>query len=62
MGKPGKKKFTKAEVQTLLELAKKDPVLSKEIVRKRRHSIAHALSGDNPGFIAEAKKKGITIS
>ena len=64
MGKPtppGKKKFTQDQVKTLLDLAKSDPVLWKEIVRKRRHSIAHALT-ENPNFTAEAKKKGIDIT
>jgi hypothetical protein len=65
MGKPtpssGRKKFTQDQVKTLLNLAKNDPELWKDIVRKRRHSIAHALM-ENPNFIAEAKKKGIDIT
>jgi hypothetical protein len=65
MGKPtpagGKRKFTQAEVKTLLELAKNDPKLHDEIIRKRRHSIAHALS-ENPQFAAAAAQKGIKIT
>ena len=56
MGKPGiAKQLTRRQRQRLVALAKKHKDLWSEIVRKRRHSIAHALA-EHAKFRAEAKK------
>jgi hypothetical protein len=61
MGKPtGLKdmKLTTAQKKRLIGLAKRDKALWKEIVRKRRHSIAHALA-EGTTFRKEAKRARI---
>jgi hypothetical protein len=58
MGKPGTGKLTTTQRRRLVTLAKKNTSLWKEIVRKRRHSIAHALA-ENKAFRAAAKKSKI---
>ncbi len=61
MGKPAALKnmsLTPAQKKRLLGLAKEDDAVWKEIVRKRRHTIAHALAGSRT-FRAKAKKAGI---
>jgi len=65
MGKPAplkqtlkKLKNNKPRVEGLLQLAKRHKSVWKEIVRKRRHTIAHALA-ENAAFRAAAKKNKI---
>jgi len=61
MAKPASMKdvqLTTAQRKRLVALAKKNNIVWKEIVRKRRHSIAHALAG-SAAFRAAAKKAKI---
>lgn len=61
MGKPAKLKdvkLTPAQKKRLVALAKQDPAIKKEIVRKRRHTISHALA-ESRTFRAKAKRAGI---
>ena len=61
MGKPAALKdvkLTPAQKKRLVELARKEPALQKEILRKRRHTISHALA-ESRTFRAKAKEAGI---
>ena len=59
MGKPAAgTPLTNNQKKRLVALAKRDRALWKEIVRKRRHSIAHALA-EKPTFRAAARRAGI---
>jgi|GraSoiStandDraft_23_1057293.scaffolds.fasta_scaffold187033_2 hypothetical protein len=61
MGKPTalkNLKLTAAQKKRLVALARQDPAVKKEVVRKRRHTIAHALAGSR-SFRAKAKRAGI---
>ena len=61
MGKPAplkNVKLTPAQKRRLRALARQDPAVKKEIMRKIRHTIAHALS-DRRTFRAKAKRAGI---
>jgi len=61
MGKPAAMKnvkLTTAQKKRLIALARRDPAIKKEIMRKVRHTIAHALA-DRPAFRAKAKRAGI---
>jgi hypothetical protein len=60
MGKPvGMRdmELTAAQKKQLIGLAKRDKALWKEIVRKRRHSIAHALTESRTFRMAAKKAK-----
>jgi hypothetical protein len=61
MGKPAALKdlkLTPAQKKRLVALARQDSAVKKQIVRKRRHTIAHALA-DSRTFRAKAKRAGI---
>ena len=61
MGKPAalkNLKLTAAQKKRLVALARQDPAVKKQVVRKRRHTIAHALA-DSRSFRAKAKRAGI---
>lgn len=61
MGKPAalkNVKLTAAQKKRLIALARQDPAIKKQIVRKVRHTIAHALA-ESRTFRAKAKRAGI---
>jgi hypothetical protein len=61
MGKPAplkNMKLTPAQRKRLIALARRDPAVKKQIMRKVRHTIAHALA-ESRTFRAKAKKAGI---
>jgi hypothetical protein len=61
MGKPAalkNLKLTAAQKKRLVALARQDPAVKEEVVRKRRHTIAHALA-ESRTFLAKAKRAGI---
>jgi hypothetical protein len=61
MGKPAalrNVRLTAAQKKRLVALARQDPAVKKQVVRKRRHTIAHALA-DSRTFRAKARRAGI---
>ena len=61
MGKPAALRnvsLTAAQKKRLVALARQDPAVKKQIVRKRRHTIAHALV-ESRTFRIKAKRAGL---